>query len=176
MIDIRFAAVEMDALDELGTEALLVTHFVEERPIQGVIGLLDFRFCGLLARRTQEGFISGRAGEAVLLSGRPRLPVPKVLLWGLGPVATFEPELHGPSQTRLALQTLCRLGVRSAAMVLAGRSVGKASAERAMGTLLAELEQVAIDEVLVFEAPEAQRTMVQVMEQQRRVRWVREHA
>jgi hypothetical protein len=70
----------------------LVPVFADERPLQGLAGLMDWRRSGWLSSLLRSGFCSGRVGERVLMPGGPGLPVDRVVLLGLGPRAEFDAE------------------------------------------------------------------------------------
>ncbi|HLV61352.1 MAG TPA: M17 family peptidase N-terminal domain-containing protein [Fredinandcohnia sp.] len=56
----------------------------DERPLQGLAGLADWRLLGRLNRLLREGLFEGRVREALLTVGAPRLPAQRVFLYGLG--------------------------------------------------------------------------------------------
>lgn len=64
--------------------------FADERPLQGLAGLVDWRMGGSLSMLLRAGFCTGAAGEAVLLPGRRTLPVERLVLLGLGPSRAFD--------------------------------------------------------------------------------------
>lgn len=64
--------------------------FEDERPLQGLAGLCDWRTGGQLSAMLRDGFWSGASGEAVLLPGRRTLPMERLVLLGLGPSARFD--------------------------------------------------------------------------------------
>ena len=77
--------------DEPGTIDLAVLpYFEDERPLQGLAGLVDWRTSGRLSSLIREGFCTGRAGEAVLMPGRRTLPMRRLVLLGLGPSSSFD--------------------------------------------------------------------------------------
>lgn len=68
----------------------VLTIFEDERPLQGLAGLVDWRMGGSLSALLRAGFCTGAAGEAVLLPGRRTLPVERLVLLGLGPSRAFD--------------------------------------------------------------------------------------
>jgi hypothetical protein len=58
-VDLRFSTPELRKLDLLGTEIIVSTIAVDERPPHGVTGLLDFRLAGRISRLIQAGFATG---------------------------------------------------------------------------------------------------------------------
>lgn len=68
----------------------VLPFFEDERPLQGLAGLLDWRTGGSLSGLLRGGFCTGAAGEAVLLPGRPTMPMERLVLLGLGPSRGFD--------------------------------------------------------------------------------------
>lgn len=64
--------------------------FEDERPLQGLAGLVDWRMGGSLSALLRSGFCTGAASEAVLLPGCRTLPVERLVLLGLGPSRAFD--------------------------------------------------------------------------------------
>lgn len=46
---------------------IAVTFYENERPLRGLVGLLDWRFHGAISNHLRSGAVSGRAGECVYL-------------------------------------------------------------------------------------------------------------
>lgn len=68
----------------------VLTIFEDERPLQGLAGLVDWRTGGSLSALLRAGFCTGALGEAVLLPGRRTLPMERLVLLGLGPARVFD--------------------------------------------------------------------------------------
>jgi len=68
----------------------VLPFFEDERPLQGLLGLVDWRIGGGLSALLRTGFCTGTAGEAVLLPGRRTLPMERLVLLGLGPSRAFD--------------------------------------------------------------------------------------
>ena len=71
-------------LDDRPGDALVLTAFADERPLEGLTGLVDWRLRGALSRWLQSGFATGAPGEHVLYPSCGRLTHRLVLLVGLG--------------------------------------------------------------------------------------------
>lgn len=71
----------LDAL-EVGAFALLIG---EERPLQGLAGLVDWRLAGALTRALSGGLYAAAPGEALLLPTAGRLRAARVVAQGLAP-------------------------------------------------------------------------------------------
>ena len=68
--DPQFHYLEMDAENALldgQVQGLVITFHVNERPLHGLAGILDWRFQGAISRCLQAGAITGAAGECVYL-------------------------------------------------------------------------------------------------------------
>jgi hypothetical protein len=53
------------AFFEGSSPCLIATFYENERPIQGLAGLMDWRFYGALSRFVKEGAITGKVGEQI---------------------------------------------------------------------------------------------------------------
>lgn len=76
--------------DRIRVDLGLIPVFADERPLQGLAGLMDWRRSGQLSSLLRSGFCTGRDGERVLMPGGAGLPVDRVVLMGLGPRAEFD--------------------------------------------------------------------------------------
>jgi len=84
----------------------IVPWFEDERPFQGLLGLLDWRRDGSLSRLAREGIARGTHGESILLPAGPGLPVERLVLLGCGPRNRFDAE------------TASAIGARAAAVAM----------------------------------------------------------
>jgi hypothetical protein len=167
-VDVRFVAPQLELLDDINCEALAIPFFIEERPLQGAFGLVDWRMCGLISRMIVRKRIDGSFKECILIPGRPRISVEKLFLIGLGHEDAFDESVL-ETISEYMLQTLAAVGVRTSAMVLPGRATDRIEPERAIEVFL----QVAAaheehDVVIVVEPEEAQQRMAPVVERERR--------
>jgi hypothetical protein len=78
--------------DRVRVDLGLIPVFADERPLQGLAGLMDWRRSGRISSLVRSGFCTGAAGERVLMPGCPGLPVERVVLIGLGPRGEFDKE------------------------------------------------------------------------------------
>lgn len=167
-MEIRFVAPDLRALDATPCDVLALSYFDDERPLRGVAGLVDFRLAGQLSKLLVRGRARGRAGEQVLLPGRPRLAGDRVLLVGLGRRAEFD----GP-RARTALSklfsSLDALFARTVVLCLPGRGDQTLSTEAAIEAFLPVLDEPhEQDEVTLIEPPDVVRAMRQLLERHRR--------
>lgn len=80
----RAHELSLHGLDTLPAQDLLLLVRPDERPLQGLAGLVDWRFLGGLTRILKKELFEGRAGESLLtISGR-KLPVQRIFVYGLG--------------------------------------------------------------------------------------------
>jgi len=167
-VDVKFVAPELKLLDDINCEALAIPFFMEERPLKGVFGLIDWRLCGLISRSIVRKRIEGSFKECILIPGRPRIGVEKLFLFGLGHEEAFDESVL-ETISEYILQTFTAVGVRNSAMVLPGRATETIDPERAIEVFL----QVAgsheeHDVVIVVEPETAQQRMAVVVERERR--------
>jgi hypothetical protein len=134
-VDIRFLPPELRRLDEANVEVCACTIWSDVRPVQGLAGLLDWRLAGRLSTLLASGFVTGEAGETLLLPGKPHVPFEKVLVMGLGKRSGF-----GDGAFREAVQSVARalggLRVRRAVVELPGRADGLVEPEQAVAMML----------------------------------------
>ena len=167
-MDIRFAAPELEALDALKCEAIVATFFSDDRPLSGVLGLIDWRMCGFLSRAIKRGIVTGADGETVLLPLRPRFAVDKLFLLGLGPERSFDPKRLTEITTRM-LEVATNAKVRTTALVLPGRSTATIAPTLAMESFVTASQQHSTqDEFILLEPPVAQREMEPIVQRERR--------
>ena len=167
-MDIRFVLPKIDLLDEVECEALAMPFFEDERPLRGILGLLDWRLCGFVSQRIISGRICGCLGEAVLLPGHPHLNVDKLFLFGQGPEASWTEE-RAEQTTERILSTLEAAAARTSALALPGRAAEGMAPARAMEIFLRVSDRhPEHDEVIVVESEWGQKAMTSVLERQRR--------
>jgi hypothetical protein len=134
-MDLRFLAPDIRRLEEASAEVLACCAWEDERPMRGVVGLLDWRMAGRLNAIAKEQFFEGRVDELLLVPGKPALPFEKVLVLGLGPRASFDDAIFKRAILRL-MKTLEGLHVRRAVVELPGRHDGRIEPERATEILI----------------------------------------
>ncbi len=167
-MDVRFVAPELPNLDALRCEAIVAPFFSDERPLRGVLGLVDWRLCGFLSHAVVRGFVGGAHGGGTLLPLRPRFTVGKLFLFGMGP----ETPLHASALTEITermLEVVSKAKVRTAALGLPGRSAEQVEPVTAMESFVAAHKtHGAQDEVILLEPLEAQRKMDPIVQRERR--------
>ncbi len=127
-----------DALVERGI-TLVSGLFVDERPPHGLLGLVDWRTSGHLSRLCLDGRLTGVEGERVLLPGRPRLPVERIVVLGLGFRSSFD-EARYQNALETLVDVLVGLRPRRAVIELPGRHAGLVEPVPALTQLFAAIE------------------------------------
>ncbi len=170
-MDLRFTQPHLRKLDLSGTEVLVCALAPGERPPRGVAGLCDYRLGGRISHLVASNFATGALGEVLLVSGRPRLPFDKLLLFGVGEPRDFS-ELVFRAVVARVLETLEGLRSRTAVVELPGRHFEGISAERAADILLEMAGARPEHDVwTLIESLEAQRVITQqTILERRRVR------
>ncbi len=121
-----------------GGDLLAVPFWSDVRPLRSAAGLADWRLCGNLSWWLRERRVSGTVGERLLLLTR-RLPWRAVMAVGTGTSSEFSEDVF--RQAVLAVFSAMKgIGMRSLAMALPGRDLGRIQPDRAL-TLLTELAQ-----------------------------------
>jgi len=111
-------APELRVLDDSPADVLVLTTFSDERPLEGLTGLVDWRLCGAISGWKQDGLVSGEYGEQMLYPTR-RLSHPRVLLMGLGARAEHRSD-RAFALARQALDAAVALGAASVTTPLFG--------------------------------------------------------
>lgn len=167
-MELGFAAPELDTLDRAGSEVLALAWFEDERPPRGVAGLVDWRLGARLSRVLASGFASGALGEVLLVPGKPGVPFDKILLFGAGPVSSFDESVFDALAHQL-LRAAEGLRTRTLVTELPGRHRGLIAPERAATLLLDAAEGRPEHEVwTLLEPPAAQKAITQKLIEQRR--------
>jgi hypothetical protein len=170
-MEFRFVTPDLRKLDETGAELVACSMWVDERPMHGLAGLLDWRMAGRLSRLAREGFAKGELGEVIFVPGRPRLPFDKIIVLGLGERAQFGDAQFRASAAKL-LRTLEGLHVRRAVVELPGRAALAIEPERATEIVLDEVgDSPDHDAWWLVEEPDAQgRITARAQDERRRAR------
>jgi len=170
-MELLFLPPTLRALDEAPSEVLCACIFEDERPPNGVAGLVSWRLAGRVDRLIETRFLTGARGEVMLIPGRPRLSCDKVLLFGLGPRPAFDDDVFDEASTRI-LKTLRGLECRSAIVEMPGRHTDAMQPEHAADRFLAALgREGGFDRITLVEESAAQKRVNEhVIEARRRVR------
>lgn len=88
-MQVERAKGDLSTLDHLIGGLLVVVVFSDERPPQGVAGLLDWRLPGRVSGWLARGFFSAEFGDLMLFAPGPRVQVGRILFFGGGTHAEF---------------------------------------------------------------------------------------
>ncbi len=69
---------------QFATTALVVGFFIDERPLRGEVGMVDWRLNGYVSRLLERQRLSGETQESTLVASSGRLRAEFALLMGLG--------------------------------------------------------------------------------------------
>ena len=136
-IDIAVAPLARTLLDGIDdgsggprrrVDLAVLPFFEDERPLQGLLGLVDWRIGGSLSALVRSGFCTGAAGEAVLLPGRRTLPMERLVLLGLGPSRAFDRAAAEAAGERL-VTVIEGLSPRDVLVAMPGRAPERAVVE-----------------------------------------------
>lgn len=164
----RFVAPSLAKLDELDTEVLVATVHTDVRPARGVLGLCDFRMGGRISRLLGSGFMSGEAGEVVMVPGKPFLSFDKLLLFGAGPIEEMNLRRFDQLVTSF-YERLAKLRARVAVVELPGRAQGIIAPDVAGKAVLREAQRDReCDWWTLVEQGEGRAVMETLVQEQRR--------
>ena len=76
-------------LDAIEAEVVVAGFFLEDRPLRGGAGRVDWRLCGRISQMLLDRRISAELGSASLMAATPAFKTPRILLLGLGSRADF---------------------------------------------------------------------------------------
>jgi len=80
-----------DRIDVQECDVIVTGFFLDERPLRGASGWIDWRLNGRLSRFIQTKRLTGEWKETILLPSEGRLVAPLILLIGLGRVREYGP-------------------------------------------------------------------------------------
>jgi len=81
--------LSIEEVDLQECDLLVSGFFLDERPLKGACGLIDWRLNGMLSRFLKEGRMTGEWQETTLIPSRGRVTPPLILLLGLGKVRDY---------------------------------------------------------------------------------------
>ena len=132
---ISLLPLDLTRWDESERDALLLSTFIDERPLRGAAGLADWRLCGRLSRLIKTEKQSGLRGETMLLPPGRRLRFKRVLWFGLGGSPGY-PDERFKTDISWMLEVAGKAGITDLALQAPGRATGIIGARRALELLL----------------------------------------
>lgn len=170
-MELRFVQPSLRRLDLLVSEVLAVPIAEGHRPPLGCAGLIDYRLGGRISDVIKSGTLSGQIGDKVFVSGRPKVPFDKILLYGAGNLSHFNPQIYAGLIDQL-LKSLSDLGVRRAVVELPGRADDLIAPEAAAEILLERAgNNPMFDTWTLIDSPAAQRAVTGLLHRDRRNEW-----
>ena len=106
-------------LDGIDAELVVAGFFVEDRPLRGGAGRVDWRLCGMVSEMLLREELSAERGSALLIAGHGAFKAPRILLLGLGARADFALTVAQDTM-REAMARCFDLGVRRVAFAPLG--------------------------------------------------------
>jgi len=134
-LPITLLPLDLTRWDETERDALLISTFIDERPLRGAAGLADWRLCGRLSRLIKTEKQSGLRGETMLLPPGRRLRFKRVLWFGLGGSPGY-PDERFKTDIGWMLDVAGKAGITDLALQAPGRATGIIGARRALELLL----------------------------------------
>lgn len=134
-LDLGAEIFSLEALDHLQADVLLLGVFDDDRPLKGAAGYCDWRLNGRLSRMLQSGSFKSQADEVLLTDTAGRIPVPRVLLFGLGPRQALDLAAFR-SVVRMMLVTAKKMGSSHLAMEMPGVNPGPLDPRQGLDALL----------------------------------------
>lgn len=106
---------DLAGIDATTSDAIAVFCFVDQRPLKGVAGYLDWRLCGALSRAIESGRFRCEPGEVMLLPATGRIRDKRIFAFGLGRVQDATAEAFA-KVGRTAIEVTGRAGVAELAL------------------------------------------------------------
>jgi hypothetical protein len=106
-------------LDAIDAEVAVAGIFLEDRPLRGGAGRLDWRLCGQISAMLSADSICAERGSAALVAATGVFRSPRIILLGLGSRADFGLTV-AQDLMREAIQRCIALGVRRIALAPLG--------------------------------------------------------
>jgi hypothetical protein len=137
----------LDGVRELESEADrrrvelgVVPVFVDERPLLGLAGLLDWRSSGRLSAILRSGFFTGTALEQLLTPGERRWPIDRLVLVGIGARAEFD-DTHARRLGSRCIEIATGLAAANVLIALPTGLIDRGVVEVVFDSLLGAIEQ-----------------------------------
>jgi hypothetical protein len=118
----------------------LVPVFLDERPLIGLAGLLDWRSSGRLSAVVRSSFFTGAEGEQLLTPGERRWPSDRLVLLGLGSRAEFDAARARRLGAR-CVEIATGLAAETVLIALPSGTIERGLLEIAFDSLLASIER-----------------------------------
>lgn len=120
--------LELAAVDALAVDAWAIFVGRDERPLQGLGGLLDWRLAGRLSQVLQDELFRGDEGESLLVPSGGHVPGRRIFCFGLGAPSRALAAPQFGETARRAVEALAKAGVGATAFGLPEAPVARLSA------------------------------------------------
>jgi hypothetical protein len=142
-LKLSLAPIGLDGLDDLRQDTLLLDHFLEDRPLVGLTGHVDWRMNGRLSRHVLKDWAIGRDVDVVLMPGGVRMGVHRIVLVGLGHLDEFDLDRF-KAATRRGLEALVGMQVTRFATGLPGDRGLKTPSRKVIEAWLEVFEEICV--------------------------------
>jgi hypothetical protein len=161
---ITLLPLDLTRWDEHDRDALVVSTFIDERPLRGAAGLADWRLCGRLSRLIKAERQSGIRGETLMLPPGKRLRFKRLFWFGLGGSPGY-PDERFKTDVAWMLDVAGKAGARDIALQPPGRATGIIGARRALELLLDVVPDML--SIALIEDPAGQKDVAELLRHSR---------
>jgi hypothetical protein len=163
-VNVSFVTPRLARLSEHAGARLCLFAFEERHPLAGITGALDWRLHGHLSQLVIRGFLTGAAGEALLVPLGDRLPLPYLIVVGLGTRAALTAGGSAAALRRM-FDAADRLAGTALVVALPGRPEQIADPAEAISCFLEAYDaRGGGRKVVVADTAAAQKAMLPVLE------------
>jgi hypothetical protein len=130
-VQVRFLPTELAQWDQAEeSDALALSFYSHERPLQGAAGLADWRLHGSISRLIEKEFCRGERRESTIMPATRRLPWQRIFLFGLGASHRMDEEQLSNTAEWMG-DVLAKAGVTEYALQVPGRALDLIDADLA---------------------------------------------
>lgn len=149
---VQLAKPTLESLDELSSDSISLFLFDDVRPLRGLAGLVDWRLGAAISRQIEAGWITRKPGERFILPAHNKLPVNKVVGFGLGPTSSFNPSLVH-ALVLDAFRVLKEAGAHGTILSAPGRAEGLVSDMESLEAVCQALDpSLDFDEIIIVDS------------------------
>ncbi len=76
--------VKKGRIDRVKDQAIILSHFEDEKRLSGLVKAIDDRLSGMISRLLRNKDFAGRLGETAIVYPQGKFPTPRIILAGLG--------------------------------------------------------------------------------------------
>lgn len=138
---VQLVKPDLHQIDRAAVDTFVLTVFDDQKPPQGLTGLVDWRLCGMMSRMLKNGSVSGRFREVTMLPAYGRFPSNRILVFGMGDSADFT-QARAREASWLMAERLVKLRATSILTSLPGSCSGTVHPRAGMEMFLEEFSRV----------------------------------